>query len=84
MTCIIGLENKGKVYMGADSASSNGYSINVSGNPKLFRSGPFLIGFTSSWRMGQLLQHQLGDVALQTTVAVLSPSVYAPFHIEWL
>lgn len=67
MTCIIGLEYKGKVYMGADSASSNSYSINISGNPKLFRLGPFLIGFTSSWRMGQLIQHQLGDVAIQTT-----------------
>ena len=66
MTCIIGLEHEGKVYMGADSANADDYSINVSGNPKLFRLGPFLIGFTSSWRMGQLLQYQLSDVVIQT------------------
>ncbi len=66
MTCIVGLEHKGKVYMGADSAAVNDHLYSMS-NPKLFRLGPFLIGFTSSWRMGQLIQHQLGDVAIQTT-----------------
>jgi ATP-dependent protease HslVU (ClpYQ) peptidase subunit len=59
MTCIVGLIDKGKVYMGGDSAALSGYDINLSVHPKVFRNGPFLMGYTSSFRMGQLLQHAL-------------------------
>ncbi len=59
MTCIVGLEHKGKVYMGADSAAAAGWEVRATRIPKLFRRGPFLIGYTTSSRMGQLLQHRL-------------------------
>jgi len=59
MTCIVGLTDKGKVYIGGDSASGNGSMTQVSTVPKLFRKDPFVIGYTSSWRMGQILQHHL-------------------------
>lgn len=66
MTCIVGIEHEGGVTIGADSASSNGYSIDVNANRKLFRTGEFLVGFTSSWRMGQLLQYAMHPPSLDT------------------
>jgi ATP-dependent protease HslVU (ClpYQ) peptidase subunit len=59
MTCIVGLVEKGKVYMGADSCGSNGYNSTVRADPKLFHKGEMLIGCTSSYRMGQLLQYKM-------------------------
>ncbi len=57
MTCIVGIASRGIVYMGADSAGSDGWAEQVVATPKLFQLGPFLIGYTTSFRMGQLLQH---------------------------
>lgn len=58
MTCIVGLVDEGKVYIGGDSAGVNGnWDLIVRADPKVFRTGPFLMGFTSSFRMGQLLHY---------------------------
>jgi ATP-dependent protease HslVU (ClpYQ) peptidase subunit len=57
MTCIIGFAKEGKVYIGGDSAGVAGYSIQIRGDTKVFRNGPFIMGFTSSFRMGQLLHY---------------------------
>ena len=65
MTCIVGIASHGIVYMGADSAGSDGWAEQVVATPKLFKRGPFLIGYTTSFRMGQLLQHWL-DVPERT------------------
>lgn len=57
MTCIVGLVENSKVYIGGDSAGVAGWSLSVRKDLKVFKNGPFLIGFTSSFRMGQLLQY---------------------------
>lgn len=57
MTCIVGVEHNGAVYIGGDSAGVAGYSITVRSDQKVFRNGPFIMGFTSSFRMGQLLRY---------------------------
>lgn len=59
MTCIVGLVHNGRVYMGADSAGVSGLDVIVRSDRKIFRNGPFLMGFTSSFRMGQLLAYKL-------------------------
>jgi len=59
MTCIIGLEHNGHVYIGADSAAQAGWKVRPTRLQKVFRRGPFLIGYTTSFRMGQILQHHL-------------------------
>jgi ATP-dependent protease HslVU (ClpYQ) peptidase subunit len=60
MTCIVGLLYKGKVYIGADSAGvDSNYNITTRKDPKVFKVGDFIIGFTTSFRMGQILQHSL-------------------------
>ena len=57
MTCIIGLEQDGKAYVGADSASvTRQLDMRVTMVPKVFKNGKFIIGYTTSFRMGQLLQ----------------------------
>lgn len=57
MTCIAGLIADGKVFIGADSAGVSGWDLRVRADRKLFANGPFLFGFTTSFRMGQILQH---------------------------
>lgn len=59
MTCICSIVEDGIVYMGADSAASNGYGVVTRKDPKLFKIGDMLIGYTSSYRMGQLLKYNL-------------------------
>jgi ATP-dependent protease HslVU (ClpYQ) peptidase subunit len=56
MTCIVGLVEDGEVWIGGDSAGVSGWDLAVRRDPKVFRKGPFLFGFTSSFRMGQLLR----------------------------
>ncbi|QJE74527.1 hypothetical protein HHL28_16940 [Aerophototrophica crusticola] len=59
MTCIVGLVDNGTVWLGGDSAGVAGLDISLRSDPKVFRNGNFLIGFTSSFRMGQLLRFRL-------------------------
>lgn len=66
MTCIVGLKHGGKVYMGGDAAATTDWNIDAVLQPKVFKRGPFVIGYTSSFRMGQLLEYEL-DVPNQTT-----------------
>ncbi|KUJ70165.1 hypothetical protein ACZ90_07015 [Streptomyces albus subsp. albus] len=57
MTVIVGLVHNGRVHLGGDSAGVAGYSVTVRRDPKIFRNGPYAMGFTTSFRMGQLLHH---------------------------
>ncbi|AVX04326.1 hypothetical protein MXMO3_01801 [Maritalea myrionectae] len=57
MTCIVGLVENGDIYIGGDSAGVSGSLMTVRKDPKVCRVGDFIIGFTSSFRMGQLLAH---------------------------
>jgi ATP-dependent protease HslVU (ClpYQ) peptidase subunit len=60
MTCIVALvDETGEGYIACDSLGSNGTTKNVYRTKKIFRRGGFLFGFTSSYRMGQILQYSL-------------------------
>jgi ATP-dependent protease HslVU (ClpYQ) peptidase subunit len=59
MTCIVAIEHNEKVYMGGDSAAVYNRDIRIIDSKKVFKVGPFLIGYTDSFRMGQLLQYNL-------------------------
>lgn len=59
MTCIVGLECEEGVVIGGDSAGVSGMDMTVRADEKVFRVGPFIMGFTSSFRMGQLLRYSL-------------------------
>jgi ATP-dependent protease HslVU (ClpYQ) peptidase subunit len=61
MTCVVGLISEDRVYIGADSASVDVSDLvtRPTNVPKVFKRGKFLIGYTTSFRMGQLLEHWL-------------------------
>lgn len=59
MTCIVGIEHDGGVTIGADSAGIAGLSVTIRADTKVFRNGEFVMGFTTSFRMGQLLRYSL-------------------------
>ena len=60
MTCIVAIAEFGNVWMAGDRAAvENSHYLTHSDAPKVFLRGPFLIGYTTSFRMGQLLQYRL-------------------------
>jgi len=59
MTCIVGIAHAGKVILGADSAGVGGLDKRIRRDRKVFKNGELIFGFTSSFRMGQLLQFAL-------------------------
>lgn len=56
MTCIIGLKQNEKIWMGADSAALSGLSLNIISRKKIFLKGDFIFGTSYSVRMSQLAQ----------------------------
>lgn len=60
MTCIVAVKRPdGGIVMGADAAGSDGWTMVSLKDPKIFRVGAMLIGYTTSFRMGQLLGYGL-------------------------
>lgn len=57
MTCVVAVVSDGRVVMGADSAGVSGYDLRVRTDHKVFNNGPYVLGFTTSFRMGQLLRY---------------------------
>lgn len=60
MTCIVGFVDRYKnIYLGGDSAGVSGLNITIRKDPKVFKIGKVVMGYTSSFRMGQLLRFKL-------------------------
>jgi hypothetical protein len=59
MTCIVGIQHQGRVYIGGDSAGISGDSLTSRADAKVFTVGPYVMGFAHSFRMGQLLRYRL-------------------------
>lgn len=63
MTCIVGLVHKNSIYIGGDSAGVEtwGLSICSRADEKVFltESGDMIMGFSGSYRIGQLLRYAL-------------------------
>lgn len=58
MTAIVAFKRNGKVFLAGDRMGSNGYTKQVVNTPKIFAVGEdFHFGYTSSFYMGQLLEH---------------------------
>ncbi|MET0386453.1 MAG: hypothetical protein ABW321_10865 [Polyangiales bacterium] len=68
MTCIVAVkvEQNGaaRIVMGGDSAGVSGLDINIRKDPKVFRKGDFVIGFTTSFRMGQIIRFKFTPPAV--------------------
>lgn len=58
MTVIIGIKHGKKVYLAGDSAAVGDGSWSTIADPKVFKvDDEMIIGFTGSFRMGQILQY---------------------------
>lgn len=74
MTCVVGLVDRGKIYMGADSAGSTWQgSIKTRTDPKVFIVGEFMIGICGSYRMRDILQYH-------TSFPKYNPKLYGPLE----
>lgn len=60
MTCIVGLVEpvSGSVFIGGDSAAVAGWQMETA-KSKVIRNPPFIAGYTTSFRMGQILQYHV-------------------------
>lgn len=58
MTAIAGFCHDGQVWIGGDSAGVAGWDLTLRSDPKVFRRGEFIYGFTTSFRMGQLIRYR--------------------------
>jgi 20S proteasome alpha/beta subunit len=58
MTCVVGIRDGNHVYLGADSCGSDEFIKQTRLDPKVFLRDPFVIGFTDSFRMGQVLRYK--------------------------
>jgi ATP-dependent protease HslVU (ClpYQ) peptidase subunit len=64
VTCIVGLKHGNKIFIGGDRCGAEGYSVMARNESKVFiredsLKRPYLFGYTSSFRMGQLLEFGL-------------------------
>jgi len=59
MTCIVGWIENNKVIIGGDSAGVTGYDITIRADEKVFIKQEMIFGFTTSFRMGQLIRYSL-------------------------
>lgn len=62
MTCVLALKfidetDKQVVLLAADKMGSNGSVKRIYTKPKIFKNGDFYIGYSTSFCMGQILQH---------------------------
>jgi hypothetical protein len=59
VTCIVGWVHDDRVSLGGDAAAVSRLRRTQRVAPKVFQNGPMVIGYTTSFRMGDLLQHSL-------------------------
>jgi len=58
MTCIVAISDGQTVLLGGDSAGVGGRELRLRADSKVFRRGSYVIGFTTSFRMGQILRYE--------------------------
>ena len=62
MTCIVGLVDKGTIYMGGDSCASDYNTYVNSASGKVFRKGEALIGVCGQSKVIDLLKYHMPDL----------------------
>jgi len=88
MTCIAAyLDTNGDIYMGGDSIGVLDYTYLTVKEPKIFRRKNMVFGYTTSFRMGQILQYDIDIPAhhseLKTNeylISVFIPKIISKFE----
>lgn len=84
MTCIVGVETKDQAILMGDSSATDGWTMRATGLQKVFTAGHYVIGYTTSFRMGQILQYcidypKCNDPTLDFMCREFIPAVRAAF-----
>ena len=74
MTCVASVIQGNRVFMGSDSVGASNHYISYRRHGKVFRNGSYLMGYTSSFRMGQLLQYNL-EIPKRTEIDLMAHMV---------
>lgn len=53
------VDDERKVWIGGDSAGVSNWELDIAARPKVFALGEMVIGYTSSFRMGQAIEFRL-------------------------
>ena len=90
MTCIVAVRDGRTVVIGGDSAAVGEHEVYIRATRKVFITGAYAIGFTRSWRMGQILRHETelpeppdtrdGGELEEFLVSSLVPAIRRSFH----
>lgn len=59
MTCVVGLEDKGVVWLGSDSYLGADDYRDILDRPKWFRKGPLVFAYAGDFRAAQILEHAI-------------------------
>ena len=59
MTAIVGFTDGKRTWIGGDSAASSENYIETRSEPKVFKKGEMIFGYTNSFRFGQILEYHL-------------------------
>lgn len=65
MTCIVGIAQDGRVWLGGDNAGFIGGTILQHGNGKVFRSGEFVMGCAGNRRFAELARYAFKPPAIR-------------------
>ena len=59
MTCIVGIKGKTGIYIGGDSAVSDGDQVQIMSDKKVWSKGQFLFGYAGDLRTGQVVKYRM-------------------------
>ena len=57
MTCIVAIKHDNEIWMGGDSAAFRDDERTNRADEKVFKNGDFLLGYSGSFRVGQLIRY---------------------------
>ena len=70
MTCVVGYKSKdGKLYFGGDRIAVSGYHVDFRSRPKIFKNNGILLGYTTSFRMGDILEYVFNPPVYNKSIA---------------
>lgn len=82
LTCIVGIRAQDRVILGGDSAAIGGGICQAMAGRKVFRRGEYAFGYAGSYRLGQILEHDLqigvvpaGEDPLRALVTCVVPAL---------
>lgn len=79
MTCIVGMVDRKEVYIGGDNVGCNNSIRQSRVDNKVFRKGNMIFGFTTSYRMGQLIRYKLDIPEFRSDKKSIEEYMYTEF-----